>query len=247
MLFTRNIKLLLEYDGSNYAGWQRQKNAKTIQETVENAIQNITCKETEITGCSRTDAGVHAKGFVGNFYTESKIPIGRIADAINSQLPEDIVVLDAEETSLDFHARYWAKGKTYSYTILNRIYPVAINRNYMYHFRQKLDFNSMCAAVQEFIGTYDFSAFRNAGSSVKTSVRTITDLKVIQSGEIIKIYVSADGFLYNMVRIIAGTLIDVGIGKIRPDEIKEIILSKDRTKSGRCAPAHGLCLEQVYY
>lgn len=247
MFATRNIKFTLEYDGTNYAGWQRQKNAETIQEVLETAIRKITCKETEVTGCSRTDAGVHAKGFVGNFFTESRIPIERIADAINSQLPSDIVVLAAEEADMNFHARYMAKGKTYSYTILNRFYPAAINRAYLYHFRQKLDIESMRAAASELVGTHDFSAFKSTGSSVKTSVRTITDISVVQSGDIIKIYASADGFLYNMVRIIAGTLIEVGTGKIRQEDIKEIILLKDRTKSGRCVPPNGLCLEEVYY
>lgn len=244
---TRNIKILLEYEGTNYAGWQRQKNAKTIQEAVEKAVEKITCKTTEVTGCSRTDAGVHAKGFVGNFYTESRIAIDRFADAINSQLSQDIVVLKAEEAELDFHSRYQAKGKTYSYTILNRIYPSPINRNYMYHFRQELDTDEMAVAAAQLIGTHDFAAFRSAGSSAKTSVRTITGLKVVREGDIIRIYATADGFLYNMVRIIAGTLIEVGIGKINPDNIQEIILSKDRTKSGRCVPPQGLCLEEVYY
>jgi tRNA pseudouridine38-40 synthase len=244
---TRNIKILLEYDGTNYAGWQRQKNINTIQEVLETAIEKITCKTTVVNGCSRTDTGVHAKGFVGNFYTESRLPINRIADAINSQLPQDIVVLSAEDVDMDFHARYFAVGKTYSYTILNRIFPSAINRNYTYHFRQKLDTDSMAEAAAELIGTHDFYAFKNAGSSAKTSVRTITELKVVKSGDIIKIYATADGFLYNMVRIIVGTLIKVGVGKIKSNEIQEILLSKDRTRAGKCVPPQGLCLEEVYY
>lgn len=247
MFTTRNIKILMEYEGTNYAGWQKQKNAKTIQEAVEKAIEKITCTPTEIIGCSRTDAGVHAKGFVGNFYTESRLGINRIADAINSQLPLDIAVLKAEEIDMDFHARYCTKGKTYSYTILNRIYPSPMNRNYMYHFRQELDTNEMSIAASKLIGTHDFAAFRNVGSSAKTSVRTITALSVVRNGDIVKIYASADGFLYNMVRIITGTLIAVGIGKIKANDIQDIILSKNRTKSGKCVPPQGLCLEEVYY
>jgi tRNA pseudouridine38-40 synthase len=247
VFITKNIKVIIEYDGTNYAGWQKQKNAVTIQEVLEKAIGKITGEQIEVTGCSRTDAGVHARGFVGNFFTESRVPVSRFADAINSQLPRDIVVLQSEEVSLDFHSRYNSRGKTYSYTILNRFHPAAIGRGYMYHFRQQVDMDKMKEAASKLVGTHDFSAFKNAGSSVKTSVRTITALIVERQGDSIKIYASADGFLYNMVRIIVGTLVEVGIGKIQPYEIADIILSKDRTRSGRCVPPDGLCLEEVYY
>lgn len=243
----RNIKLTLEYDGTNYLGWQKQKVGITIQGTLEEAIKVLTKEEVEVTGSSRTDAGVHAKGFVANFKTNSKIPSEKFREAINHKLPEDIVILKSEEVEEEFHARYNAMGKTYSYSILNRDAPSAIDRNYLYHVKRKLDVESMKEACQYFIGTHDFSAFKTSGSSVKTSVRTIKELYIEDNNDIIKIYVTGDGFLYNMVRIIVGTLIMVGSNKIKPLEVKNIIASKEREKAGICVPANGLVLEKVYY
>ena len=243
----RNIKLTLEYDGTNYLGWQRQKVGITLQETLEEAIKLLTKEEIEVTGSSRTDAGVHAKGFVANFKTNSKIPSEKFREAINYKLPDDIVILKSEEVEEEFHSRYNAIGKTYSYSILNREVPSAIDRNYLYHVKRKLDLESMKEACQYFIGTHDFSAFKTSGSSVKTTVRTITELYIEENSDIIKIYVTGDGFLYNMVRIIVGTLIMVGSNKIKPLEIKDIIASKEREKAGICVPARGLVLEKVYY
>ena len=243
----RNIKLTLEYDGTNYLGWQKQKVGITIQGTLEEAIKVLTKEEVEVTGSSRTDAGVHAKGFVANFKTNSNIPSEKFREAINHKLPEDIVILKSEEVEEEFHARYNAMGKTYSYSILNRDVPSAIDRNYLYHVKRRLDVESMKEACQYFIGTHDFSAFKTSGSSVKTTVRTIKELYIEDNDDIIKIYVTGDGFLYNMVRIIVGTLIMVGSNKIKPLEIKNIIASKEREKAGICVPASGLVLEKVYY
>jgi tRNA pseudouridine38-40 synthase len=243
----RNIKLTLEYDGTNYLGWQKQKVGITLQGTLEEAIKILTNEEVEVTGSSRTDAGVHAKGFVANFKTNSKIPSEKFREAINHKLPGDIVILKSEEVEESFHARYDSKGKTYSYSILNRDVPSAINRNYLYHVKRKLDVESMKKACQYFVGTHDFAAFKTSGSSVKTTVRTITELYIKESDNIIKIYVTGDGFLYNMVRIIVGTLIMVGSNKIEPLEIKKVIASKEREKAGICVPASGLVLERVYY
>lgn len=243
----RNIKLIIEYDGTNYAGWQRQKNIITIQEKVERAIEELTGEETHITGSSRTDAGVHAKGYTGNFYTNSKISVEKFTGAINSKLPLDIVILHSFEVPHEFHSRYNSTGKLYSYTIINRREPVAVGRNYIYHHKRILDSEAMKVAAQYFIGTHDFSAFKNLGSSVKTSVRTITKLDIVRNEEIIKVYIAADGFLYNMVRIIVGALIRVGEGKINPNEIKNIIESKERAKAGKSVPPSGLCLEEVFY
>ena len=243
----RNIKLTLEYDGTNYLGWQKQKVGITIQGTLEEVIKVLTKEEVEVTGSSRTDAGVHAKGFVANFKTNSKIPSEKFREAINHKLPEDIVILKSEEVEEEFHARYNAMGKTYSYSILNRDVPSAIDRNYLYHVKRRLDVESMKEACQYFIGTHDFSAFKTSGSSVKTTVRTIKELYIEDNDDIIKIYVTGDGFLYNMVRIIVGTLIMVGSNKIKPLEIKNIIASKEREKAGICVPASGLVLEKVYY
>jgi tRNA pseudouridine38-40 synthase len=243
----RNIKLIIEYDGTNYAGWQRQNNVITIQEKIERAIEELTGEETQIIGSSRTDAGVHAKGYTGNFYTNSKITIEKFTGAINSKLPLDIVILHSFEMPYEFHSRYNSTGKQYSYSIINRREAVAVGRNYIYHHKRILDTEAMKIAAQYFIGTHDFSAFKNLGSSVKTSVRTITQLDIIKNEDLIKIYIAADGFLYNMARIIVGTLVRVGEGKIKPSEIKSIIESKERARAGKSVPPSGLCLEEVFY
>jgi tRNA pseudouridine38-40 synthase len=243
----KNIKLILEYDGTNYAGWQRQKNAVTVQQTLEDTIEKLTGEKVETVGSSRTDSGVHARGFVCNFLTSSSIPTSSFREAINSKLPRDITVICSEEVPTEFHSRYSSTGKKYSYTILNRVQPPAIGRNYVYHYKHQLDVEAMKKACNYFIGTHDFSAFRSTGSSVKTSTRTITNAVVAKDSNKIIFYVEADGFLYNMVRIIVGTLIEVGTGKLDPENIKNIIDSKDRKKAGKTAPANGLCLEEVFY
>jgi tRNA pseudouridine38-40 synthase len=243
----RNIKLTLEYDGTNYLGWQKQKVGSTIQKTLEEAISLLTNEDIEVIGSSRTDAGVHAKGFVANFKTESKIPSEKFREAINYRLPDDIVILKSEEVNEDFHSRYSSDGKTYSYSILNREVPSAIGKDYLYHVKRKLSVELMKEACRYFIGTHDFIAFRSSGSSTKTTIRTITELYIEESNDIIKIYVTGDGFLYNMVRIIVGTLLMAGTNKINPEDIQNIIYDKDRTKAGICVPATGLVLEKVYY
>jgi tRNA pseudouridine38-40 synthase len=243
----RNIKLTIEYEGTMYAGWQRQKNAVTVQEKLEEAIKRVTSEDIETIGSSRTDAGVHARGFAANFLTNSNIPASSFREALNSKLPKDIVILQSNEVEPDFHARYSCVGKQYSYTILNRVQPSALERNYVYHYKRQLDFGAIQKACGYFIGKHDYAAFRSTGSSVKTSERTVHKAWLEKHGEKIIFYVEADGFLYNMVRIMVGTLINVGIGKIFPEEIAEIIKSKDRDRAGNTAPASGLCLEAVYY
>lgn len=246
----KNIKLIIEFDGTNYCGWQRQVKEPTVQEAIEKAIASLTGEAAQainLTGCSRTDSGVHSRAFVANFKTASKIPPEKFKEALNSKLPEDIAIIYSQEVALDFHARYAASGKTYCYTILNRSVRSPLYRNYTYQVKDSLDIEKMKEASRYFIGKHDFTAFKSTGSSVKTSVRTITALEVHKEGELIKIYASADGFLYNMVRIIVGTLLDVGRGKIAPDSIKAIIESKERTRAGICVPAQGLSLEKVFY
>ena len=243
----KNIKLIIEYDGTNYYGWQKQNDKVTIQGTLEEAVRNLTKEENEILGCSRTDSGVHARGFVASFKTESTVPPHKFREAINYRLPDDIVVLSSEEVSEDFHPRYLAKGKTYEYTIYNNLVPTALNRTFSYHYKYPLDIEAMKDACQFFKGTHDFKAFRSEGSSVKTTVRTIYDLNIKIEGDFIKISVSGDGFLYNMVRIIVGTLINVGRGKTDAVSISDIINQKDRTLAGDCVPPHGLFLKEVYY
>ncbi|WP_317311874.1 tRNA pseudouridine(38-40) synthase TruA [Clostridium thermobutyricum] len=243
----RNIKLTIEYDGTLYSGWQKQNNAKTIQETIEKALSILLKAEVSITGSSRTDSGVHAKGMVANFFTDSRIPAEKFREAINTKLPDDIAIIKSEEVDLDFHARYLSKGKTYCYTIINRYEKVALYKNYSHHVREKLDLELMNKCCKMFIGKHDFSAFKTAGSSVKTSVRTISDLHIEKEDDFIKIYVTADGFLYNMVRIIVGTLIEVGQNKRSIETVKKAINSCNREDAGYCVPPNGLILEKVYY
>lgn len=243
----RNIKLIIEYDGTNYGGWQKQNNNRTIQDEVEKAIKKITGEEVELFGSSRTDAGVHAKGMVANFKTESRIPEERYREAINTKLPDDIAIIKSEEVAEDFHSRYCSKGKKYSYHIVNRTEKVAIGKDYIYQVKENLNIDSMIKACQYFIGTHDFSAFKTSGSSVKTSIRTIYSLDINTVDDNIVISVSGDGFLYNMVRIIVGTLIEVGKGKIEVKDIPKIISEGKRENAGPCIPPNGLVLEEVYY
>jgi tRNA pseudouridine38-40 synthase len=243
----RNIKLTLEFDGTAYAGWQRQINGVAIEQVVREAISKLTGEKPDLIGCSRTDAGVHAKKYVCNFKTSSTIPADRFKFALNSILQEDIVVLESSQVDESFHSRFGAKSKKYTYTICNREVRPAIGRDYVYYFRKSLDVEKMAKASACLIGKHDFSSFKSANSSVKTNVRTIYDISVSKDGDNIVISVTGDGFLYNMVRIIAGTLIEVGMGEKYPEEVKDILEAKDRNRAGRTAPPSGLCLEEVFY
>ncbi|MFR3919769.1 MAG: tRNA pseudouridine(38-40) synthase TruA [Clostridia bacterium] len=243
----RNIKLTIEYDGKDFNGWQKQPNKLNIQGEIERAIYNITKEEVDLIGSGRTDAGVHAFGQIANFKTNSNISIEKMAIAINSQLKNSIVVKKAEEVDERFHSRYNAKRKTYRYVINNTEYGSAIYRNLEYHFPIKLNVEKMQEAAKYFEGEHDFKAFKSSGTSGKNSVRTIYKAEVRTDGERILIELTGNGFLYNMVRIISGTLLDVGLGKIEPSEIEDIINSKDRTRAGKTLPAHGLYLVKVNY
>ncbi|MFR1972833.1 MAG: tRNA pseudouridine(38-40) synthase TruA [Clostridia bacterium] len=243
----RNIKLTIEYDGKCYNGWQKQPNKLNIQGEIERAIYNITKEEVNLIGSGRTDAGVHALGQVANFKTNSEIPIEKLPLAINSQLKNSIVIKEAEEVDERFHSRYNAKHKTYRYIINNSKCGTAIYRNLEYSYPFKLDAEKMKQASKYFEGEHDFKAFKSSGTSSKNSVRTIYKAIVKQEGEKIIIELTGNGFLYNMVRIISGTLLDVGLGKIRAEEIPEIIESKDRQRAGKTLPAHGLYLVEVKY
>ena len=243
----RNIKLIIEYDGTQYAGWQIQKNALAIQEVIEGSVEKLTGEKVEMIGSSRTDSGVHAVGYTANFKTESSVPSEKFANALNTKLPRDIVVLSSIEVPLEFHSRYDSKGKKYCYTVINRMQPTAVGRNYSYHMKFSLNIDNMKKACKYFLGTHDFSALKNMGSSTQNSIRTITDLTIDQQGDIIKIYCTADGFLYNMMRIITGVLLQVGTGRFIPKDVEAIILSKDRKRAGKSVPASGLCLMEVFY
>ena len=243
----RNIKLTIEYDGTAYHGWQSQINAETVQDVVTDAVNKLTGGKNSLTGSSRTDTGVHAMGQVCNFFTDSAIPADKFAYALNTLLPDDIVVCNSEEVNQVFHARFSTKGKKYRYLIYDTTFPSALLRHRAYHVFYPLDAGKMKQAAEYFKGTHDFIAFSAAGGSVKTTVRTIMEADVERKGDIIEFSVVGDGFLYNMVRIIAGTLVEVGFGKLRPEDIPGIIAGRNRRKAGRTAPAHGLYLVEVYY
>lgn len=244
----RNIKITVEYDGTNYRGWQRQKNtSETVQEKLEEALTIINKKPVELQGASRTDSGVHALGQVANFFIDVSIPVERIPAALNRLLPEDIRCVKAESVPADFHARHDALGKKYLYRIYNQGIPSVFIRNYVYYFKKKLDPVIMQEAARCLEGTHDFSSFRAAECSARTTVRTIHSIEVIDKSPEIWVEVKGDGFLYNMVRIIIGTLIEASLGKIKIEELPEIIAAKDRRLAGFTAPARGLTLVEVYY
>lgn len=243
----RNIKLTIEYDGKDFNGWQKQPNKLNIQGEIEKAIERITGEEVELNASGRTDAGVHALGQVANFKTNSNIPIEKISIALNTNLKKSIRILNAEEVDERFHSRLSCKEKTYRYVINNSEYGTAIYRNMEYCFPQKLDVETMQKAAKYFEGEHDFKAFKASGTSSKSSVRTIFKAEVTKHEDRIYIELTGNGFLYNMVRIISGTLLEVGMGRIKPEEVSEIIESKDRLKAGKTLPPQGLFLVNVNY
>ena len=244
----RNIKLTIEYDGKDFNGWQKQPNKLNIQGTIEQAIERITGEKVDLNASGRTDAGVHAYGQVANFKTNSNIPIEKIPIAINSNIKKSIVIKSAEEVEEKFHSRLNCKRKTYRYVINNSKYGTAIYRNLETHIPQKLNVEKMKQAVKYFEGEHDFKAFKASGTSSKSSVRTIYKAEIIEKeNEKIYIQLTGNGFLYNMVRIIAGTLVEVGLEKIEPEDIKEIIKSKKRENAGKTLPPQGLYLLKVEY
>ena len=243
----RNILLEMSFDGTNYHGFQRQENAITIQESVENAIYSITGENVTLTGCGRTDAGVHAEIYYANFETGSAIPCEKFPIALNSKLGEDIRIMHASEVPAQFHARFSAVKKAYIYMIDNGSSANVFLRNYSWFYPQKLDTEKMRKAAEYIVGEHDFAAFMAAGSPVKSTVRNIEYIDVCQNGNIIEIEIMANGFLYNMARIIAGTLVYVGACKLRTSDIPKIVESRNRVDAGKTAPAKGLRLKKVIY
>lgn len=242
----RNLKLTIQYDGIKYCGWQKQPNSSGIQGTIEYAIYEITKEKVNIIGSGRTDAGVHALGQVANLKTNSNIPAARIPDALNAKLPKDISIIDCQEVSDDFHSRYSATGKIYRYLIYNKPYRSPLYKDISYHVRYDLDIEKMRVEAQSLLGTHEFKGFMSSGSSVKDTVRTIHNISIEESGDLIVLEVEGNGFLYNMVRILVGTLVDIGRGRI-DKPLEEIIASQDRGEAGHTAPAHGLFLKKVHY
>ena len=241
------VLLKISYLGTNYHGWQVQPNGITVQETLQNALEQLYQKRPALTGCSRTDSGVHAKEFYCHFDTEKHIPENNVINALNTMLPNDIAVLSCEYVEDDFHARYSSKGKEYIYQIYNGKILNPFLYETSWHISRKLDMDKMNQFAKDLVGKHDFIAFSSSGRTVTDTVRTIEYCTVEACDDIITVKVRADGFLYNMVRIIVGTLVDVSDGKIDCNSALEIIESKDRTSAGFTAPPKGLFLNRVFF
>ena len=244
----RNLLLKISYDGKNYHGWQVQDNAVAVQSVFQEALEKVICEKTDIKGCSRTDSGVHALEYAVSFKTTRDIPCMNLVYALNRFLPPDIAAISCEEVSEDFHARYSCKGKEYVYKIWNSPVRNAFMADRVHNFRYPMDIEKMNKAAQYFIGKHDFTSFCTGDNrEMKDMERTVFDAKVTRNGELVEFTVSADGFLYNMVRIMMGTLIEVSQGRMDPDSIPERIEMKNRKAAGPTAPASGLYLNKVFY
>jgi tRNA pseudouridine38-40 synthase len=244
----KNFKLIIEYDGTRYHGWQRQKDDRSIQGEIEKALQKMTARKVTVIGSGRTDAGVHAEGQVASFECDTRLEPEALLNGLNSLLAEDIVIKACEQVSATFHARYDAKRKIYRYQILNRSTPAAIGRQYAWFIRKSLDQDAMRAAISHIIGRNDFKSFEGTGSPRQHTTRQIYSAELIEhQGGLLIFHIEADGFLRYMVRNIVGTLVDVGMHKLTPDDFKRILDSKDRSQASATAPAHGLTLLKVKY
>ena len=239
--------MTIAYDGTNYCGWQVQPNGITIEEVLNRSLKKLTGEDILVIGASRTDSGVHAMGNVAVFDTDTTIPAEKIAVALNQRLPEDIVVVKSEEVALDFHPRYCDCSKTYEYHIINTRIPIPTKRLTNYFVSYPLDIEKMKEAAAYLVGEHDFVSFCNVRTDVENTVRTITALDIVTKENEITIRITGNGFLYNMVRIIVGTLIRVGRGFYEPEKVKEILEAKDRKAAGVTAPAHGLMLMEIQY
>lgn len=244
----KRIKLVVAYDGTNYCGWQIQPTGITIEGVLNQALSQLLGEEIQVIGASRTDSGVHSLGNVAVFDTETRIPPEKICFALNQRLPEDIVVQSSSEAPPDFHPRHCYSEKTYEYRILNRKIPVPTLRRYTYFYYRSLDIAKMQHAAQYLIGEHDFKSFCSVKSSVENTVRQILSCNVVKTqDDVITIRVTGTGFLYNMVRIIAGTLILVGVGDLEPEQIPEILDQMQRSAAGPTAPAQGLTMIGIQY
>ena len=245
---TKNFKITIEYDGSRYHGWQRQKNDHSIQAEIEMALEKMTSAQVTLVGSGRTDAGVHAAGQVANFKCDTRLGPEAFFSGLNSLLPDDIIIKDCTVVGTDFHARYDARSKVYHYKILNRSVPAAIGRQYVWFIRKALDQQAMRAAIVHIIGHHDFKAFEGTGSPRQDTTREVFSAELTEhKNEILIFEIEAEGFLRYMVRNIVGTLVEVGLGKITPADFKNILDSKDRSQAGATAPARGLTLIRVNY
>ena len=243
----RNIKLTIEYEGTNYHGWQIQQNALSIQQIIQDALSKITKSEVTLIGAGRTDAGVHASGQVANFHTDANMPPDAFLKALNSTLPKDIVILKAEEADDTFHSRYSAISRVYHYTILNRGYPSAFARNFAYFVSRQLNVSNMAAMGEILVGTMDFSSFQRTGSSRENPVCTMSKACCWQERDFVHLQLEADLFLRGMVRAIVGTLLKLNQNADAIEKLQEILALRNRSAAGSSAPARGLCLIEVKY
>lgn len=242
-----NIKLYLQFDGTEYRGWQIQPGLPTVQGVLRDALKKITKEDVTPIGCGRTDSGVHAIKYIASFHTSSTIPPDRIPYALNTALPDDIVCTGAKTVDDGFHANSSATSKCYRYVIDNNEFPDVFMSRFAWHHKYHLDIDRMKRAASAFIGEHDFIGFASSGFTVKTTVRTIYDIDITSENNIITIDVTGNGFLYNMVRIIVGTLVYTGEGRLDPDDMPDIIRSGCRSRAGITAPAKGLHLKEVFY
>ena len=244
----KNIKTVIEYDGTDYHGWQCQANLSTVQKTIEDALRQITGETVKITGSGRTDAGVHAMGQVASFLTETQMDSETLRKALNSTLPRDISIIKAQEVPDDFHAQFSSRSKIYEYRIFNRRHPPALQRNRVWHIPEKLDMGKMKEAASYLEGKHDFSVFATANITVKTTVRTVKRVHIKKTREgVILIEIEADGFLKRMVRMITGTLVETGRGKLSPEGFGQILAEGRKTKNVFTSPPQGLFLKKVLY
>jgi tRNA pseudouridine38-40 synthase len=244
----RNFKLTIEYDGGRYLGWQKLGDSdKTIQGKIERAIARMTGAELELIGSGRTDGGTHARAQVANFKSNTQMHLKEIQDYLNEYLPRDIVITDIEEAAERFHARYNAKAKRYSYYIHNSHVPSAFDRNYSYHYAEKLDMDLMKQAAKKLTGTHDYIGFSALKKSKKSTERTVSDINIHKEGKMLHFTFVGDGFLYKMVRIMMGTILEIGEGTRDLSSIDEVFNNKIRSEAGETLPAQGLFLDEVYY
>lgn len=243
----KRVMLRIAYDGTNYCGWQIQQNGKTVQGELNRCLSELLKTEVETIGASRTDAGVHAIGNVAVFDTEARMPGEKFSFALNQRLPEDIRIQESKEVDPDFHPRYCDSEKTYEYRILNKRFPLPTERLYSHFYHYSLDEEKMRQGASYLIGEHDFASFCGANAQVKTTVRTVTGIEIYRDGDIVTIRVKGKGFLYNMVRIIAGTLIEIGNEMYPPEKMKEILEACDRSAAGPTAPACGLTLKEIRF
>lgn len=243
----KRVKLIVAYDGTNYCGWQIQINGITVEEVLNKTISELVEEPIAVIGASRTDSGVHAMGNVAVFDTESRIPAEKMSFALNQRLPEDIRIQESCEVPLDWHPRYCDTRKTYEYRILNRRFAIPTERLYSHFFYYPLDVEKMQKAADYLVGEHDFKSFCSTRTQVENTVRTIYFLRVVKEGDMIRIQINGNGFLYNMVRIIVGTLLKVGTGMYPPEHVKEILEAKDRRLAGPKAEARGLTLMEIEY